>query len=531
MIALRTTILSALGASVSALTASSAWALTPDQVNALAVEDIIYVSGSTSLDAAIQAWAKLEPQINSTGGPFTAGSYDLYKTATGYVLTGTATRIFGPAAGQNIAIVKQTRGGSAVGIHNVAQGLPTNGFPDLTILTRFTSSCDSPVNTPASQPFQAFNTYTCTQAETFSGPNGVHVAPNAGISDLDPTTFVGTGGVTVADTVGMAAGLGVQVPFAIIVSVALRNALQASEGLIAGSEALADVPYLTSAQARAILSGQMTTLTDLYESNPTTGKTTQIDTTGSVLHICRRGDTSGAQLAANIYFFGQGCSKGAGVGSIASPDSPSTQATGEPWSVISPQVNDFVFAGASTTDVTTCVAAGLGNGDTFNARIGFVSTDQISQGQNWRYIGLNGVAPTIWNVQLGRYDWLTEDTFNSTTASLALNGGPGNHAAIFNTLLAFTSSKDYIAGLNAATRNSAASADTSGGAADTGLLTLGNLVLYGASNPKGPSAPAWPAAIRAIGTPGQGPNSPLDKTYPGQALNGCNGAFQADPTG
>jgi hypothetical protein len=167
-------------------------------------------------------------------------------------------------------------------------------------------------------------------------------------------------------------------------------------------------------------------------------------------------------------------------------------------------------------------------------RVGFVSTDQVptafTSGTNpWRYVAINGNAPTIWNIQLGKYDWITEDTFNSTSASLALNGGLGNHGTIFSGLRNGFANVESLAQLNAASQNAAA-LGTAGGAADTGIVTLGNSVLYGSSDPTGPSAPAWPAAIR-LSTAGNGPNSPLSKTYPSSAVNNCNGAYQSDPTG
>ena len=123
-----------------------------------------------------------------------------------------------------------------------------------------------------------------------------------------------------------------------------------------------------------------------------------------------------------------------------------------------------------------------------------------------------------------------EDAFNQTAASIALNGGPGNHAGIFNTIQANLSNVNALAGLNAATRLAAAPGESTA-ISDTGIVTAGNKVLFGTSNPGGPSAPTWPAAIRSIGVAGQGPNSPISKTYPSAAENNCNGAFQSDPTG
>jgi hypothetical protein len=272
----------------------------------------------------------------------------------------------------------------------------------------------------------------------------------------------------------------------------------------------------------------------MYVFNPTTGKTGQVDPSGSFLHVCRRGDTSGSQFAANIRFMGKGCLKGSGVGAVANPDTGTTQANGEAWTGTTTQIGDLVFAGAGTGDVLSCVASPLdtGDGDTVNYRVGFVSTDQVpTTSGGWRYIAVDGLAPTIWNIQLGLYDWMMQDSFNSTTASLALNGGAGNHATIFNTIQANLSNVNALAGLNAASQNAAALSDGSGGGADTGIVTTANKVLYGTSDTAGPSAPAWPAAIRAIAVAGQGPNSPINKTYPSSSENNCNGPYVSDPTG
>jgi hypothetical protein len=337
--------------------------------------------------------------------------------------------------------------------------------------------------------------------------------------------------VTTADAAALTSSPALPIPYGIIVNVSLRNALQVAEGLTPGSETLANVPSLTSAQVRAILSGQMTTLGDLYEFNPNTQQTARVDPSSSALHICRYGDSVGPQLAANIRLFGNGCSKGSGLGFVAAPDDSSTQLSGTVWiTPLAQQLNAFVFAGARLLDVESCVAAGLGAGDTFDARIGFVSTDQTPLNPNWRYVALDGVAPTIWNIQLARYDWLVTDTFNSTTASLAQNGGPGQHASIFEALRLGMFDADLLVGLNRGSQSSAASADSTG-ASDTGFVTPANTVLYGPGDPTGPSAPRWPGAIREFQTVGSGPNNPLSDSYPGQPTNSCNAAYQSDPTG
>jgi hypothetical protein len=535
----KTAIKLALGAVV-ALPAAS-WALTPAVVNALPAADIIYVSGSTATDAALQAWAKLDPAVDANA-PFQAGTYDLYKTATGYVLTGEAGPIFGALKNTNIAIVKQTQGGSATGIHNVNAGVSTPGFSDI-LNAAFVGSCGAAVNTGVSSPFQAFNTYTCGQAE-------ISVIPNAGISDEDPNTWIGTGGVTAADATGLTSiKNGVQVPFGVIVSTQLRNALQTAEGLISGSELAANVPSMTSTSLRAIFSGGITVWDDLFVLNPTTGNMIAADPgqTGSFVHVCRRGDTSGSQFATNINFFQKGCSKGT-TGGVAAADAPLTQANGETWTGGTSgndaglvQLGMSFFAGSGTGDVKNCVSAALdspangdpGGTDTVNYRIGFVSMDQVpTLAGTWRYVAIDGVQPTIWNIQRGAYQWLTEDTFNSNATSLARNGAT-NASAIFTTVQANFANLNALAGLNAASRNAAALSDLSGGGEDTGLVQLGSTTLWNSAKPwtAGPSASAgWPAAIRSINVAGQGPLSPISKTY-GTSVNNCNYPFQVNPAG
>ena len=82
-----------------AFASGSAFALSPTTVHGLAAGNVIYVSGSTATDAALQAWAKLDPAVDGNA-PFNAGSYDLIKTASGYILSGTAGPIFGDRSGR-----------------------------------------------------------------------------------------------------------------------------------------------------------------------------------------------------------------------------------------------------------------------------------------------------------------------------------------------------------------------------------------------------------------------------------------------
>ncbi len=526
-------------AAAAPLASPTVWALDPTTTAAIAVGNQLYISGSTAIDPALQAFFELD--ASDARGPCAVGTMDLYKSAAGYVISCTG-RAATTLAGLNIAILKQTAGGSAVGIINVARGTAASGF------TAFASigGCTLGTPTAASAPFMAYNNYSCAAAE-------VSAIPNAGVSDEDPTTFVGTGGVLNSDATTLTAANGLQQPFAIIVSKPLRDKLQSAEGLTSGSELLADQPSLTKQQIAAILSGAMLDWSDLWVYDKATHTTqTQVGTGGAVptsgMHICRRGDTSGTQLGNNIFFFGAGCTKSAGVNSVATPDCAASQNSGEAWnasglSTVCPsgtgssQPSDFAFAGSGTGDVKKCVSSGtLGTGDTVNYRIGFVGTDNKSTDvaatpDLWRFIAIDEQPPTLYSILQGRYGNVTEDTLNSSSASLAQNGGLGNHGVIFSYITANVGNKTALAGLNAKWHDSMqlppAAATT--GVADTGLLTLGK--------PTGnadaltiPLSGSFPAALRTVsGAANTGPASTMSKTS--GAVNNCNALFQVNPTG
>src|ERR1700743_2640452 len=86
------------------LPAAGAGAPTPTQVKALTAATIIYVSGSPATDPAIQAFFKLDPAVDANA-PCKAGTYDLYKTSTGYVVTCTAGPVFGSFAQHKLRFV------------------------------------------------------------------------------------------------------------------------------------------------------------------------------------------------------------------------------------------------------------------------------------------------------------------------------------------------------------------------------------------------------------------------------------------
>ena len=543
--------------------ATDVWPLSPATLTSpggVSPDNISFAAGATLFDPLLKGYFALDSAVDASA-PCVKGSFDLYTVnGAGYVLTCTAGPIFGAVAGKNIVIVKETVNGTAAGIHQTAIREPEAGFPKIIDHANwlpdpaFFANCSAPVLVPSVAPYVSYNSYTCTE------PLHDTVVPNVSLSEEDPTLWSGIYPVTSKDAqefqkLRSKTQSVFQTPYALVVSKPLRDLLQQAEGLLQNSETSKDVPSLTSAQVRAILSGQLTVWENLWVWNETSKKEVQVVTTGfTPVHICRRADSSGVQVAANAHFFSRGCLTWNGGGSIVTSDNPSAQFAGETWTASSAQINAFSFAAATSQDLVKCVAAGASSSDT-RYRIGFVSTNvnpfnlgfQLPPGSSdIRYIRLDEQVPSIWAIQKGQYRWFMEPTIQYTCCNLPPspfipslpaslrqnfpNYALGNRKLIWDTLIRYLGNANVLAALNQSSQQSTFLfndiAPNHIAASDSGFLTLGN---HQISFPPGPSTPDWPGAIRAIGVAGKGPNSNLSKTFPGQPVNNCNPAFQINP--
>ena len=564
-----------------ALVMMNAWGLSPtelSQLHSVTQENITYATGATLLDPALKAYFQLDPSYPDPRiaaiAPCVAGTLDIYSanTGAGFALTCKAGPVFGPlVAGKNIIVMKEANSGTALGMWYTVKNLPGSGYPAM-IRTAvlepdptYLNSCAPPVAIPAQPPFMAYNTYSCSLQD--------HTAfPNVSFSEQDPSVWAGINPITryhanAFRSYGRVASV-LQVPLGIIVNIPLRNRLQLLQGKIAGSELLDDVPSLTFTQIAAILSGQMLDWGDVWVTDASGNTMAQVGNgTTSGMHICRYGDANGIELAAETYFFGNHCSKGNGVGSVAWWNGGSLQGKGGTWTG---DVNAFTFGGATPLDVKQCVATTtIASNDTVAYRIGFVTGDANPASNpplGFRYIAIDGQLPTIWSVQQHRYDWLIEPTIQYTTASAPGPGGvgtaslskffalndPGNRKIIWDTIIGHMGNAVSLTALNRRSQNTVGVVDSQfTGAADSGFLTLGlnwfdawrldtPPILYSTPPYDGPSTPIWPSVIRnwlPLSIPiypftaGDGATSTVSKTYPGQPVNGCNPPYQKDPAG
>src|SRR5262249_10496639 len=131
--------------------------------------------------------------------------------------------------------------------------------------------------------------------------------------------------------------------------------------------------------------------------------------TGSAIYICRRIASSGTQAAYETHYLRARCETNAPQ-FVLPNDGSDIRTGGDPNKLLRiPHPRGTVFAGAATSDVRDCLDAH----HHFNRwAIGLLSTENIGNNGNreFRYIKVDGAAPTLLNAAFGRWSHLTEQS-------------------------------------------------------------------------------------------------------------------------
>lgn len=281
--------------------------------------------------------------------------------------------------------------------------------------------------------------------------------PDAGVSDVNPEMFTGPNtptGVAPVDA-GQVAKLlevksGGSLVFGIPVTLELRNALQRAQidqgelaSDCAGQESEACMPSLSKQLIASLMTGQLGKW-DLVKagkggsSKPLTdyadGKTTD-----SKVYICRRTNGSGTQATINAKILNAPCTAGA-----VNPAETSNDLAGP-----------IVRLNAGSGDVEKCLVdlnsgtntSGQNASATKAWAIGVQSTERnASNSLAYRFIKVDGEAPTLQNTAAGRYHIAAEVTYQWLKS-----GGPtGDKAKIISRIATDAGKPSIIAGNNAA---------------------------------------------------------------------------------
>ena len=405
----------------------------------------LFISGSTAQDEVLENLLRLGAGIAGAPNVCQPGTLDIYRGAA----KGTPNRLFycrtsaavsGVPAGARLAIYKSS-GGSGEGVTPVAAGTPLP-FIDLGKLA-FVASCLEGEPARGTPDFSAYRNHTGCNGE------GRLQVPRAGLSDVNPE-LVGsvTGHLTVRAQN--------QIVWGLAVSKNLRNALQTIQGLVPAAvphddpsrDAEAAMPTMARAQVAALFSGAIRSWNEFYDSkgaplpqssflglNPahdpdasgaSPGAYRPDRAAGSTVFVCRRIASSGTQAAYEVHYLRARCE--AGAPEFARPNDGSDLVTGGDVNrlVRVPRPAGNVFAGLGSVDVRDCLDAH----SQFNRwAIGILSTESVGNNGNrkFRFIKVDGAAPTLLNAYLGRWPHVTEQSMqwrSSFDASLdATNEG------------------------------------------------------------------------------------------------------------
>ena len=384
-----------------ALVSTSAMAIAP---SATIPNFEIFMSGATAQDIGI-ANVITDMCVPGTLDTFTQSSNHAayYCNVNVALVTGDANGAFAglpawtaanPGVNPTVLFHKRSAGGSALGVSPIYENTPITHM-NIWNTVRVPNASNCTVTAPGSR------SWTCT---TTNLGDTLETRSDLGVSDVNPEMFVGANvpsgfnpiiGTTPGITIKPAAAL----VFGIPVTLKLRNALQqiqfGSLSPLVGLDTEAAMPTLSRAQVASLMSGGIRSWSQVLDDNglPLNTHPSVTDLpTSSLVNICRRVNGSGTQAQMSAKFLNYPCTPGAKA---------PLQAPGNTF------LGPVVTEGSGSGNVDTCLTTANTND---RWAIGIQSTEKnVNLALAYRFIKIDGVAPTINNAADGKYmDWVEQ---------------------------------------------------------------------------------------------------------------------------
>jgi len=367
--------------------------LLPGQVIAhapnITPDEVIFISGSSVQDLAI---AVLVENI------CIPGTLDIFKDNsdpankgglyTSYFCTLDSAQVANLSANKKVLINKRSAGGVIMGLQAVANAV------NIEALNINNNNCNN----------NGDNTWDCDISGGVNGNDLVMRVSDAGISDVEPTMYTGinvppgSGPITPSELLKLQTTSMNAVIYGVPITTKLYRALQVIQGLNPALDDEANMPSLSSEQVGSLITGGTSKWNQLLVDGapltlypgitpPTNDVFGAFGDVGPLVHICRRTPGSGTQVQMNAIFANAPCAVGVLPPSSASSSNPIT--------------GPLVQENTSSNDLTTC----LSNKDAANKwAIGVQSLAKTSE--NYRFVKIDGYAPTLKNVAENKYkDW------------------------------------------------------------------------------------------------------------------------------
>lgn len=341
--------------------------------------------------------------------------------------TSGTNKIDSSISGQNVLLLKRSEGGSAYGVNTLLESPPRQisqiDPSTCTVLDGTYTSTIASVGT--------VDAVKCTNTTAPSvGVAGNSLAADAGISDVNPEMFKGANTpagfsavvpATVSPRFGSVKGVVAQV-FGVVVSTNLRNNLQTAQfgagNACVGSDTEACMPSLSKELVASLFTGKVTQWNQIQVNSGGTPKAfttlpgivlpspTSATSATYPVKVCRRVPGSGTQATINNVILDTPCST-AGLTPLVGNTANVTQGAGSSdtancltaWNTGTPKT----IATDKTPGTVTVGATGV-----TGWAIGLMGLEKADA--NFKFVKLDGVAPSAKNVHDGKYQLWSEAT-------------------------------------------------------------------------------------------------------------------------
>lgn len=361
----------------------------------------IRVSGATAQDPGLLASALRY---------CTAGSMTRYSISNNFVYFCTAdtTKITPRAGATKVAFYKYSVGGSGSGVGLVNAGAANVPFLDLTKLASSCAGTSSTADVDGAGPLSTFQDIACSAA---SGSLTTNAVSYIGLSDVEPQFFGAASTYNNLKAEGLAT-----VIFGVPVSKVAYEALQTAQGITPGGITEADMPTLSQAQITSMFTQEGQSWSGL------TGASLADD----LVYVARRADSSGTQKTfeaviartTNGTIGARQCQSSVEgfVSGVAALDNTAANLVCDG--------SNLVVNGSGSGQVAACLNK---HQDGLRGAIGVLTTEtKQAAGGKFRFVKINGLAPTHANVAGGKYTQYSDASLNTRVgATLPTASAPG----------------------------------------------------------------------------------------------------------